>query len=57
MSDINYLLRREQISLLNARTARSPEARAAHRALAGLYAAALRDSSFTLATFQAVGHG
>jgi len=39
--DINYLLSREQISLIKARDAASPEARAAHAGLARIYGEAL----------------
>ncbi len=43
--DINYLLSREQISLMRARDAACPEARAAHEGLAKVYHAALEASS------------
>jgi hypothetical protein len=44
--DINYLLKREQISLMRARAARSIEARIAHEGLARGYRAILRQSSY-----------
>ncbi|NIJ29178.1 hypothetical protein FHT00_001111 [Sphingomonas insulae] len=44
--DINYLLSREQISLMKARTAACPEARAAHAGLARAYGQALGRSAF-----------
>jgi len=44
--DINYLLMREQISLMRARAARSVEARKAHEGLAKGYAAKLRGIAF-----------
>lgn len=44
--DINYLLSREQISLLKAREATLPEVRAAHNGLARVYGAALEASNF-----------
>lgn len=44
--DINYLLSREQISLIKARDAASPEARAAHAGLARIYGEALGRSDF-----------
>lgn len=39
--DLNYLRHREQVSILRARAAAGPEARACHRALAKGYAALL----------------
>jgi hypothetical protein len=44
--DINYLLMREQISLMRAKSARSVEARRAHEGLARGYAARLRRVAF-----------
>ena len=44
--DINYLLSREQISLMKARDAACPEARAAHAGLAKIYGEALERSAF-----------
>ncbi len=44
--DINYLLSREQISLVKAREANCPEARAAHAGLARMYGEALDRSAF-----------
>ena len=44
--DINYLLMREQISLMRAKAARSVEARKAHEGLARGYAAKLRRVAF-----------
>lgn len=44
--DVNYLLSREQIELIKARDAATPEARAAHAGLARVYGAALERSDF-----------
>ncbi len=44
--DINYLLRREQISLMMAARATSPEARHAHGALARGYGTLLAKARF-----------
>lgn len=44
--DVNYLQSREQIELIKARDAASPEARAAHAGLAKVYGAALAGSAF-----------
>jgi hypothetical protein len=44
--DINYLLHREQVSLAMANTAKSSEARSAHRGLARGYAEQLRDGGY-----------
>ncbi len=44
--DMNYILRREQISLHNAQTSPSRSARIAHRAFAAAYGAMLGRSSF-----------
>ncbi|MGK6356221.1 hypothetical protein ACMGDH_13475 [Sphingomonas sp. DT-207] len=40
--DLNYLLSRQQISLMRADAAASPEARVAHRSLAQCYADRIR---------------
>lgn len=44
--DINYLLKREQISLMRAQAARGAEARAAHQGLARAYGLRLRQIAF-----------
>lgn len=44
--DINYLLKREQISLMKARCAKTIEARMAHEGLARGYSARLRQIAF-----------
>lgn len=44
--DINLLLRREQIALMLARVAATPEARVTQERLAGLYGASLRKIAF-----------
>ena len=44
--DINYLLKREQISLMKAGSAKTVEARMAHEGLARGYAARLRQIAF-----------
>ncbi|MEI9851107.1 MAG: hypothetical protein WDN24_10015 [Sphingomonas sp.] len=44
--DINYLLKREQISLMRAEVAGSVEARIAHEGLARGYGARLRQSAY-----------
>ena len=44
--DINYLLMREQISIMRAKAARSAEARIAHDGLARGYRARLREIAF-----------
>lgn len=44
--DTNYILSREQISLMRAKTALSPEARCAHAGLARGYAAMLAARGF-----------
>ena len=44
--DIDYLLRREQISRMRAKAASSVEARIAHEGLARCYGARLRESSY-----------
>ena len=44
--DINYLLKREQISLMQAEKARSVEARIAYEGLARGYGAKLRESAY-----------
>lgn len=44
--DINYLLHREQVSLMMARRAVGHEAQHAHRSLALAYAKQLRDGGF-----------
>lgn len=44
--DINYLLKREQISIIRAMSARGVEARLAHEGLARGYAALLREIAF-----------
>jgi hypothetical protein len=43
MDDINYLLHRQQVSLIRASIARSPESRAAHEGLAREYFAKVRE--------------
>jgi len=40
--DVNYLLHRQQLSLLRAATAETPEGRAAHEGLAHGYTARIR---------------
>lgn len=50
--DINYLLKREQVSLLRAKSALSIEARIAHAGLARGYAAKLRESTYPHASGQ-----
>jgi hypothetical protein len=40
--DLNYLLHRHQVSLMQASTAESPEARSSHRGLVRAYAAGIR---------------
>ncbi|MEO5865671.1 MAG: hypothetical protein ABIS14_07530 [Sphingomonas sp.] len=44
--DINYILKREQVSLHNALIAASGPARRAHEGLASAYAALLADKNF-----------
>jgi hypothetical protein len=44
--DINFLLKREQISLMLAAAAISPDARLAHERLACFYGARLREVAF-----------
>jgi hypothetical protein len=44
--DINFLLRREQIALMLARAAATPEIKAAHESLASFYGARLRKIAF-----------
>jgi hypothetical protein len=44
--DINFLLKREQISLMLAAAATSFDARVAHESLARFYAARLREVAF-----------
>ena len=44
--DINYLLAREQVSLINARRATGSEARHAHNALARAYGARLAAGTY-----------
>ena len=44
--DINYLLKREQISLMRAKAANSVEARAAHEGLARCYGEKLQQSTY-----------
>ncbi|WP_213980615.1 hypothetical protein [Sphingomonas sp. dw_22] len=44
--DINYFLKRQQISLMRAKSARSVEARLAHEGLASGYANQLRRIAF-----------
>jgi len=44
--DINYLLKREQISLMQAKRAHSAEARIAHEGLARCYGARLRETRY-----------
>ena len=44
--DINYLLRREQVSLINARRATGSQARHVHRALARAYGARLAATAY-----------
>jgi hypothetical protein len=51
--DINYLLMREQVSLMRAKSARSVEARKAHEGLARSYAAKLRRIAFPDGRFAA----
>ena len=51
--DINYLLMREQVSLMRARVAASIEARMAHEGLARGYAARLRQSGYRHAAIPA----
>jgi hypothetical protein len=46
--DLNYLLSRQQVSLVRADTAACPEARFAHRALAHAYAERIRVEQTTL---------
>jgi hypothetical protein len=46
--DINYLLAREQVSLMRAASTRSPEARHAHQGLAHGYRALLAARGFPL---------
>ena len=46
--DLNYLLSRQQVSLVRADTAACPEARFAHRALARAYAERIRVEQTTL---------
>lgn len=46
--DLNYLLSRQQISLMRADAAASPEARVAHRSLARCYADRIRTVQATL---------
>lgn len=53
--DINYLLMREQISLMRAKAARSVEARRAHEGLARGYAEKLRSFAFPEGRFTARG--
>ena len=53
--DINYLLMREQISLMRAKAARSIEARIAHDGLARGYGARLRAIAFPEQAEAAVG--
>ncbi len=55
--DINYLLMREQISLMRAKAARSIEARKAHEGLALGYAAKLRRVAFPDGRFAAQHSG
>jgi hypothetical protein len=52
MDDMNYLLAREQVSLLRASTATDPSARFAHRELARQYGLLLAGSPLS-----ASGHG
>ena len=51
--DINYLLKREQVSLMRAKAARGIEARAAHEGLARAYGKRLRQVAFPGAGFVA----
>lgn len=51
--DINYLLKREQVSLMRAKAARSAEARVAHEGLARAYGQRLRQVAFPNAGFAA----
>ena len=44
--DINYLLKRQQISLMRAKPANSVEARAAHEGLARCYGEKLQQSTY-----------
>lgn len=44
--DLNYLLHREQVSILRAGAAAGPEARACHTALAKGYAALILDQRY-----------
>lgn len=44
--DINYLLKRQQVSLMQASAANSPEARIAHEGLARVYTERLRQIAF-----------
>lgn len=44
--DINYLLRRQQVSLMRAKAAAGCEARHAHEGLARAYTARLREIAF-----------
>lgn len=44
--DTNYFLKREQVSLVMAAKAASPEARHAHNGLARLYGKMLREMNF-----------
>ena len=46
MDDVNYLLAREQVSLLRASTATDPSARFAHREFARQYGLLLAGSSY-----------
>ncbi|CAN5408060.1 hypothetical protein BH10PSE12_BH10PSE12_25660 [soil metagenome] len=42
MIDINYLLHRQQVSLIRAQIAKNPESRAAHEGMARAYADRVR---------------
>lgn len=46
--DLNYILRRHQLSLVACSTAASPEARSAHRAFAREYAQRIRNFQHAL---------
>jgi hypothetical protein len=52
--DLNYLLSRQQISLMRADAAASPEARVAHRSLARGYADRIRTVQVALGLSQPV---
>ncbi len=55
--DINYLLKREQISLMQAKKASSVEARIAHEELARCYGARLRQTTYPHAAVPITAEG